>query len=127
MQGLGRQVDLFEDGTMHIYEGEFEDDLWNGYRKEKYRFGKTVEGTCKNHRLDGWVIIDDVHYSYRGMYKNGKKHGFGVERTRDGEWWGNFFEDQRTGVGLLKADDGSLFVNKYNHFAEVVREKEIDI
>ncbi|MDR1609071.1 MAG: hypothetical protein LBT38_11805 [Deltaproteobacteria bacterium] len=65
-----------------------------------------VSGNCKN----GIGVWENDEYTYAGEYKNGKKHGKGVERRKKGNQYlvynGNFVNDTFSGSGILYINNG---------------------
>ena len=63
------------------------------------------KGRIKNYdKAKGeWVV------SYEGGFKNGEKSGFGIERSEETIYRGEFSKGCRTGKGRLQHDGGNFF------------------
>ena len=61
---------------------------------------------------------------YRGFFKNGKKEGFGEEKSLEGDYYnGVFFNGEKNGKGKYLYSDGTNYQgyfknSKYNGFNE---------
>ncbi len=103
------------------YEGDYDNGLREGkgtlYNKER---GTKYVGDWKNDKEDGEgeeiFIINSLKLpnTYKGSFKNGLAHGFGIRTYYEGNiYTGNFKEGSYDGKGLLKYPNGSVLECKW--------------
>ena len=75
-------------GEDFTYEGEFEEDLFNGHGEIKYNDGSSYSGEFRRGAITGKgkLIFADGSY-YIGHFRDGKMHGIGTFYTIYGEQW----------------------------------------
>ena len=95
-----------EDGSMDIYEGQFEEGQFNGYGVLSFGNSDRYEGEWlkgQRHGHGKFYLTHDNNYSvYIGEWANGKRSGFGIENSTEAEksYHGMWREDIREGQGL---------------------------
>ncbi|KAJ9473608.1 hypothetical protein DIPPA_22225 [Diplonema papillatum] len=85
--GYGSQK--WADGA--TYEGTWADDTMNGRGSYIFENGDTYEGEFDHDQKTGWGHYTwadnrDQLVKYMGGFLNGKRHGEGIERYRNGDW-----------------------------------------
>ena len=67
------------------YEGDFYEDMMQGYGKCTWNDGKKYEGSWNKNIIEGkGTFIWPDGTIYEGEYENGLKHGFGILKSPDG-------------------------------------------
>ena len=84
--GVG--IDLYANGEIH-YDGDFQDDLYDG-NGVLYKFVDTQKRNNADKPL------------YSGKFKQGKRHGYGIEYDESDQaiYQGNWIRDKREGKGV---------------------------
>ena len=100
------------------YEGEFKNDLRDGYGIYYSCNGDRYEGGFKNNLKNGYGI---EYYSdgcrYKGEFKNNLKNGYGIEYYPNGcRYEGEFKNDLRDGYGIYYFLNGCRYEGKFNNF-----------
>ena len=99
-KGFGKL--LSEDGTT-IYEGEFKNNIINGFGVLDKGDGEIYIGEWKNQAEEGigLIFINNI-LTYKGEFKDGKKHGIGIEFDDDDVIYkGEFKDGYAEGYGIL--------------------------
>ena len=96
----------------YIYKGEFYEDLKNG--KGKITFNKIndfYEGEFKNNLIEGFGIYNYENGDiYKGEFKNGKMNGKGLFIWKSGEeYYGNYVNGIKEGYGIYKYKNGKVY------------------
>jgi hypothetical protein len=96
----------------YIYKGQFYDDLKNG--KGKITFNKIndfYEGEFKNNLIEGFGIYNYENGDiYKGEFKNGKMNGKGLFIWKSGEeYYGNYVNGIKDGFGIYKYKNGKVY------------------
>ena len=105
-----------------IYEGEFKNDLKEGYGIFYNSNGDRYEGEWKNDLREGYGIY---YYSdgdrYEGEWKNDLREGYGIDYFYNGDRFeGEFKNDKMEGYGIFYSSLG-LKVEKY--FKDNIKDK----
>lgn len=81
------------------YTGQWSDDQWHGQGELVCEFG-TYDGEFVNGLFDGHGVMhwNDSRY-YEGMWKHGKRHGYGLNLSKHGQQRVGYWEQNRY-VGL---------------------------
>ena len=93
--------------TKTIYEGEFKNDMKNGYGIEQYSDGIIYQGYFKDNKKEGMgKLIMKNNSGYEGQFKKNKICGKGIfkwseTKMYDGEWDNN----EISGFGILTEND----------------------
>jgi hypothetical protein len=75
LNGYGK-IEIVEDGL--TWEGTFKDNQRHGHLIYKDSINnKSYEGQYANDHWHGFGVYKDEIMYHRGMFKDGKKHGFG--------------------------------------------------
>lgn len=125
--GHGKLLREVDGVVMHLYEGQWYENVFHGEGEEKvsgeYHYkgsyhmgsrhgngkfedlknGTTYEGEFKNDKFSGLgQLIHNDGSSYRGEFKAGVKEGFGVQEYPDGSSYdGQWANNKRHGEGLF--------------------------
>lgn len=105
--GFG-QLEMKSHGS---YEGNFKDGLFHGHgilRTDQY----TYIGEFVSNQKSGYGVLDDSISGdkYMGMFVDGKRCGFGVSITMDGNYFeGIFSGDALAGEGVAVFENGSYY------------------
>jgi len=108
-------------GTYLFSNGTYTGNWVNGKQEGKgiYRFdqGEVYEGDFKNNLRDGWGLFDYGNGSrYEGQWKEGKKHGKGTYFQRDGEVYdGDWLNNLRSGIGSCSYIDNSRYKGQWSN------------
>ncbi len=130
--GKGRILCEKEPG--YLYEGNFENNLFNGYAEERLPIGTIYKGQFTNgsrepHGLiifpEGSIYEGEVKKNimegkgtfkwkdgrvYEGEFQGNKLHGKGKTTWIDGSYYeGDYKNDQYNGYGILVSADGTTF------------------
>lgn len=71
------------------------------FKHNRYFLDGKIEGKGRNIWPEGdW---------YEGGFKRGKKHGFGIQRLLDKQYFGEYVEDFREGYGTISFDNGDVY------------------
>ena len=57
----------------------------------------------------------DDHETYTGRWKDGLKHGQGIQEVEVGTYEGQFFEGERHGYGTFTYTDGTIYQGSWQH------------
>ena len=98
-----------------IYEGEFKNNLNEGYGIFYYYDGDRYEGEFKNGKMEGYGIY---YYSngdkYEGEFKNNKREGYGIYYCSDGNRYeGEFKNDMFEGYGTFYYSNGDIYEGEF--------------
>lgn len=128
-QGKG----IYTDNYGRIIEGEFIDDLVNGYATEKGPYGGIYEGNFVNgvKKGKGKMTFSNGSTS-EGDYDNDTRNGFGFSIYKNGDKYeGNLVNDLYQGKGKYTYADGSVyegdFVKTHKSGNGVFRHKNGDV
>jgi hypothetical protein len=98
------------------FEGNFQDNLREGYGEESYSDGSVYKGNYKNNEKDGegtYTWPDRTVYT--GSFKCSMLHGYGEMTWTDGRSYkGNFSENKLHGKGIHQWADGSSYDGFYS-------------
>ena len=105
----GRFIIYFPNGN--VYEGNYENNLRNGYGKMTWSDGDVYEGNWKNDYQHGYGKYTwpdgDV---YEGNWKNDYKYGYGKMTWSDGGVYeGNWENNMRNGYGKVTWSNGDVY------------------
>lgn len=93
----GKGILCFADGTK--YEGYFEDFEYSGKGKYIFSDGETIEGYFKFSEIDGEGIYNYSNGDiYEGSFKYNLPHGYGILKTKDYSYEGNFNRGKKDGI-----------------------------
>ncbi|XP_053601493.1 alsin isoform X2 [Plodia interpunctella] len=108
----------WEDGnTWSIYEGQWKDNLQNGYGVLKYTTGDIYEGYFKDGLCHGHGIKKQGDFTsstatiYTGEWTSGVRQGYGVmdDIGKGEKYLGNWSDNKRHGCGLIVTLDGIYY------------------
>ena len=110
MHGFGSQK--FPDGS--TFEGEFRDGVADNFGIYTYANGRQYHGKYvkgKREDTNGILLSSQGDIEYQGSWKNGAKHGEGMEiMNAAGEnYKGLFKDDLREGLGIYRMADNSYY------------------
>ena len=90
-----------------IFIGEFIEDKVNGFGKLIEENGDEYIGYWKNSQAYGLGIYNKKNIiSYKGWWKKDKQNGFGIEKWPKLEYYGEFINGNKEGLGVLNIKDG---------------------
>jgi len=106
--------------SKYIYNGEFKNDLFNGYGHIEYfehNYFKSYKGEFKEGKCNGrgTIIYNDGYYI--GNFKKGKMNGFGLRNfyikgfVFEGEWK----NDKRHGNGKITYNNGQIVLGNWRN------------
>ena len=103
--------------TGNRYEGEFKNDLREGYGIFYTSDGDRYEGEFKNELIEGYGIW---YFSngdrYEGEFKNNLIEGYGIKYFCNGERYeGEFKNDLREGYGLMYFYNGNRYEGEFKN------------
>lgn len=103
-----------------VYTGEWKDDVFHGIGELLYRNGNKYEGQFENgvRKGEGVLYVPEtattLKESYRGAWKDGKRHGFGTEWLDNGDAYeGEWVNGNRSGWGVLHLADGDRYEGEW--------------
>ena len=105
--GKGKLIDFLKNSE---YEGEFKNDLKEGYGIEKYSDGSIYKGYFKNDLKEGKgkLIIKDTDKNiieYKGEFKKDKLYGKGIINwPNKKQYYGELINNEISGYGILKEE-----------------------
>lgn len=99
------------------YEGQWKDNLFNGYGIMKYANGDIYEGYFKDGQCHGHGIKRQGGFTstsatiYTGDWANGVKQGYGVmdDIGKGEKYLGNWSDNKKHGCGLIVTLDGIYY------------------
>ena len=111
----GRFIFHFAGGE--FFEGNYENNLRNGYGKMTWPSGGVYEGNWKNDHLHGYGKMTwSSGNVYEGNWKNDYKHGFGKYTWSDGDVYeGNYENGVRNGYGKMTWSDGEVYEGNWEN------------
>lgn len=100
-----------------LYEGQWKDNLQNGYGVLKYTSGDIYEGYFKDGHPHGHGIKKQGDFTsstatiYTGEWVVGVKHGYGVmdDIGKGEKYLGNWSDNKKHGCGLIVTLDGIYY------------------
>ncbi len=106
----GRKYHGDWDIKTHGFTGDGE--LHNGHVRGYVK----MSGKFVDLRLDGYGSISTKRESYRGEWKLGKRHGYGVSRCQKTgrSYAGNYEDDRENGDGTMTFTDGRKYVGVFH-------------
>ena len=116
LNDYGRLIDLF---GIKCYEGKFKDNQLLDGKGKIVEIGedgsKTVyEGDIKNMKKEGNGIEKKKDYTYMGQFSDDLKHGKGKNIFNDGEIYeGDFNKGKMTGTGTYQFKDKSQYTGEF--------------
>ncbi len=107
--------------TKDKYEGEFKDDIINGFGKYTYSDGSYFEGNFVNGVKQGYgkfVVVKDgvpTGEEFSGQYVNDMLNGQGEYVSADGSYSyvGNFVNDVQNGSGKCTYANGDTYIGNF--------------
>ena len=128
----GKMNVVFENGD--VYEGDFVNNIKEGYGIMSYNNGEKYQGEFKNNVKDGYgIMIYSNGEKYRGEFKNDEKDGYGIYQYLDGEIYkGDFKNGVKEGRGVYFYNNGEYYSgdfknNKKMDSVFISKKKAIDI
>lgn len=77
--------------------------------------GTRIEGSFKHKNLHGLAVVSrGGDYLYQGMWRNGRRDGFGVAIQPDGSRVGQFSRNTFHGAGEFHAADGRVYKGQFH-------------
>lgn len=112
-QGYG--IMKWPDGT--VYEGLWENNLYNGRGKLYHASGDLYEGEFVDDMAQGFGIYRHANGSkYVGYWNQDKQHGFGKEKWNDGSQYVGFYQDaSKEGQGEYRWPDGNRYIGEWRN------------
>jgi hypothetical protein len=125
----GIMLSIGKHRVLSIYEGSWGSDTYHGkgilytisHPTSQQKIIRTMEGEWSNGVLQGKGRIKNYNptekqwiVSYEGDFKNGEKFGFGIERSEDSIYRGDFSKGCRTGKGRLELTCGNFFDGQFD-------------
>ena len=108
----------------NTYEGEYENDEENGNGVYTWALKHGAyppfiyDGHWKDGKRDGYGVFrtkDDNYYIYAGDWKNDKKHGFATEQRGGVTYKGHFQDGKRSGEGTLTKKNGVVLTGEWKN------------
>ena len=101
---------------MDRYEGEFKDDIPDGYGIIYFKDGSIYNGEIKKHP-EGFGLSDDKENYYKGQFKNGYKWGYGIFYLKQEKiiYKGEFKEGEQDGYGIIYYPDGDIYEGEFKN------------
>ena len=97
------------------YDGEFKEDLKDGFGVTKYKDGSLYEGNWKEDQICGYGSLTMADKKYDGYWKDGGMDGHGELVWANGmRYFGQFKDGKVSGKGRLTSSDGSYFDGKWS-------------
>ena len=108
--------EIFGAGNSH-YEGEFVQGRKEGFGVYYWNKREFYSGVFKNNKMEGNGEYYSKEFTYKGSFKDGKKHGSGILDNHDKGWKyeGNFDNGKIHGQGTFVWKDGSKFVGNFEN------------
>lgn len=102
------------DGT--VYEGLWENNLYNGRGKLYHASGDLYEGEFVDDMAQGFGIYKHANGSkYVGYWHQDKQHGFGKEKWNDGSMYQGFYQNaSKEGQGEYCWPDGNRYIGEWS-------------
>ena len=101
-----------------LLEGNWIDDVQIGQGKLIFSRKDPVDiftGDIANEKANGHGVRETGKTAYVGSFKNGLKHGYGVEDSENGEkYLGMWAQDQRRGHGCVVHERGIYYLGLFN-------------
>lgn len=137
MDGKGKIIEIKENGSKVIYEGDiknmkregkgiqknenctymgdFRNDLKDGHGKAVFNDGDVYEGDFKNDKMTGQGLYQfKENKTYEGEFLDGKFHGKGILKYDNGtEFQGNFVNNLKEGYGEYRRKKGKNYHGMY--------------
>lgn len=97
--------------TEFEYTGTWKESYFQGKGKYTYSNGDTYEGEWKEDKEEGTgkYVTSDASCEYTGEWRNGMKHGKGVQQVTDGTYDGEWKEDWQCGKGKYEFKSGASY------------------
>ena len=115
----GRGVQTWGSDRKRVYSGQYEDGMEHGFGTLTEAVGSSsddYEDNQKNQLLGGATssrLQQQQHTKYRGQFRFGKRHGYGMQiwtdKTYDGEWESNMVH----GRGKLTWNNGACYTGGF--------------
>jgi hypothetical protein len=112
IQGKGR----LQRGNGDVYEGEFENALFNGegvylWQNKKIKY----KGQFRNGLIHGHGVLHNVHGVYEGEFRKGLMSGMGVMTFYNGDKYsGEFTNSSMTGYGCYTFTDQTKLIGHFD-------------
>lgn len=129
MPGRGKKIYTLRGGTLNVtflilgtYEGQWMENLQNGFGIMKYDNGDIYKGFFKDGLPHGHgslkqgKFMSSAAFIYIGDFVNGNKNGYGVmDDIAAGEkYLGNWVDNRKQGNGILVTTDGIYYEGTFN-------------
>lgn len=108
---------ILDEEKNNYYEGYTIDGMYNGYGLLKIN-NILFKGTFENGKKSGLGEIrsyPENELIFKGDFKNDLKNGKGHEFDEDSEYLGNFVNDKREGLGVLKMKNGTIYEGNFKN------------
>lgn len=116
--GIARHEVILPDKRVFIYDGQWENGKAEGFGSCYWTNpeGKKTSYAGEFHLgiRQGYGKIKDAMNSYRGMWFNGKEHGWGKRKCKNGNSYeGQFSRGQPSGKGKMTYANGDIFEGEW--------------
>ncbi|KAH9600560.1 MORN motif [Trypanosoma melophagium] len=114
--GLRHGVGVYSSAFLQ-YDGDWCHDAVHGKGKCRYADGSMYEGEWLNAMFhgEGKYINQAQKQSYEGGFRYGKREGWGVYRSEDVEYSGEWRDDKKHGKGEMKIKGGGTFCGTWHN------------
>ena len=111
----GRVIIHFPDGN--VFEGNYENNLKNGYGKMTWSNGDVYEGNFKNDYQNGYGKMTWSNVGvYEGNWENMVQNGYGKMTWSDGNVYeGNWENGTQNGYGKFTWSDGDIYEGNWEN------------
>jgi hypothetical protein len=99
-----------------IYDGDFINEVKDGFGKLLYKKGQSYEGQWKNNKRDGeGTYIFESGSVYIGQWVGGERHGHGILNYNGGNiYQGNWANSEKHGYGEMEYENGNIYKGNWN-------------
>jgi hypothetical protein len=108
----GKGKDTFADKS--CYDGIYLNGMRTGEGMLTFPNGNFMKGEFLNGKLEGEGKEKNTNYRYKGNFRSGIKHGYGIIVYDDGNMYkGDFCEGKKHGKGEFRYSDGTIYVGDF--------------
>lgn len=124
---------IIADNILSVYEGQWKDNLQNGYGIYKYANGDVYKGYFKDGMPHGHGSLKQGHFMasaasvFIGDWVYGNKNGYGVldDIVTGEKYLGNWNDNKKHGNGIIVTSDGIYYEGVFNQDVLTVRKINI--
>ena len=117
-RGFGILIELFNDSIITKYSGYWNKGMKNGEGTlRSFRGNFTYSGNWLNDNYDGFGILKTENSKYEGQWRYSQKHGNGNAQLQNGDIYnGEWYKDDISGYGVYYFKNGDRYEGdfKYN-------------